>query len=358
MDVIRVKGAPNLYLCYEGVLDDLPSLLNKHHFQRPAIIHGEASWQAAKPFIHLEEPATYVQYHGDCTHQEVARVRDEASVVDTDVIIGVGGGKVLDIAKATGDTLHLPVILVPTLASNCAAWTPLSVFYDNDGNFLEYTVFNQSTYMVLVEPRIIVQSPVDYLRAGIGDTIAKWYEADVLTRHLESKPIPLEIALHAAGLCRDVLLREGKNAITALSSQVITPEFLQVVETIIMAGGMVGSFGDHYGRISGAHSIHNGLTYVNETHDYLHGDKVAFGVLVQLAIEDRLDEISFLLPYYKELELPISLAELGILENKAEAISIIAHGATKPGESIHLMGISDRTIVEKAIYKIENLKPR
>lgn len=355
MEVIQVKGAPNLYLGYEGVLDELTILLDEHHFHQPVVIHGDASWKAAKTYITLPEQTTYINYHGDCTHEEVDRVR-ALTTAHTDVIIGVGGGKILDIAKGVGAKLGLPVILIPTLASNCAAWTPLSVFYDTEGNFLEYIVFPQSTYMVLLEPRIIIDSPVAFLRAGIGDTIAKWYEADVLTRQLEPRPITLEIALHAARLCRDVLLEEGNKAIEALNTKTMSVEFVRVIETIIMAGGMVGSYGDQYGRISGAHSIHNGLTYVSETHQHLHGDKVAFGVLVQLAIEDRLDEVEQLLPYYNALELPTSLRALGITENVANAIQIIAEGATKPGESIHLMGVSDPKQVAAAIRAIDNLK--
>ncbi|MEN2467070.1 iron-containing alcohol dehydrogenase family protein [Ornithinibacillus sp. JPR2-1] len=355
MQAIHVKGSPNLYLGYEGVLDQISSLLDEHQFYHPTVIHGNASWKAAKPYFELTQPATYINYQGDCTHEEVDRIARVTNDIETDVIIGVGGGKILDIAKATGAKVNLPVILIPTLASNCAAWTPLSVFYDTKGNFKEYIVFPQSTYMVLLDPRIIVDSPVAYLRAGIGDTIAKWYEADVLTRKLTPKPLAVDIALHAARLCRDVLLENGDNAIEAILAHKITPELVRVTETIIMVGGMVGGYGDHYGRISGAHSIHNALTLIHETHQHLHGDKVAFGVLTQLALEERLDEISFLLPYYKKLKLPTSLAELGIVSNQEEAIKTIAQGATKPGESIHLMGVSDPATVEAAIRTVEKL---
>ncbi|MRH43709.1 iron-containing alcohol dehydrogenase [Aquibacillus halophilus] len=354
MEPIQVQGAPTIYQCYQGVLEKLPKKLSEQNFKQSVIIHGEKSWNAAKKYVkNLNIPTTTIKYSGECTHEEVSRINTIIKQEKADVIIGVGGGKILDIAKANGHALNLPVVLIPTLASNCAAWTPLSVFYDQAGNFVEYTIFPKSTFMVLVEPNIIINSPVPFLRAGIGDTIAKWYEADVLTRNLPDKPIPLEVALHAAKLCRNVLLEKGNSAIDSLQKGQISSDFIHTLETIILAAGMVGGYGDKYGRISGAHSIHNALTHVPETHDHLHGDKVAYGVLVQLALEKRADEINYLLPHYKKMKLPSSLAELGVIHNQSLAIETISEKAVQPGESIHFMNISKKEQVREAIEFVE-----
>ncbi|MCU6340291.1 iron-containing alcohol dehydrogenase, partial [Enterobacter quasiroggenkampii] len=108
-----------------------------------------------------------------------------------------------------GNTSGLDTILVPTLASNCAAWTPLSVFYNEEGQFTHYTVFSKSTLMVLLEPRIALHAPVDYLRAGIADTLAKWYEADVLIRGLKHRSAAVQVAHLTARLCQTALLEYG-----------------------------------------------------------------------------------------------------------------------------------------------------
>ncbi|MDC3415963.1 iron-containing alcohol dehydrogenase family protein [Aquibacillus salsiterrae] len=359
MKQILIKGSPSIYECYPGVLDTLDQKLAKNDFTKGMLIHGDLSWEAALPFFpRLETPLTKVRYNRECTFQEVERISQIAHDQATDFILGVGGGKVMDIAKACGNETGLPVILIPTLASNCAPWTPLSVFYDEQGNFLHYTIFEHNTFMVLVEPTIIVNSPVSYLRAGIGDTIAKWYEADILTRKLNTMPIGIEIAMHAARLCRDVLLEEGIEAISSVEKREVTTAFTRVIETIIMAGGMVGGYGDHYGRVSGAHSIHNGLTTIPETHPHLHGNKVAYGILVQLAIENRPEEIELLLPFYQQLNLPISITELGITTNQEWAISQIAAAATKEGESIRLMHVTAPHQVEEAIRFVEEIVTR
>ncbi|SDK29480.1 iron-containing alcohol dehydrogenase family protein [Sediminibacillus albus] len=356
MKPIQVQGAPAIYQCFEGVLELLPEKIAEQQFSQGLVIHGEKSWKAVQPhFVEPGVPLHYIGYNKDCTHEEVNRISLAAASSKADFIIGIGGGKVLDIAKAAGHKSDLPVILIPTLASNCAAWTPLSVFYDDKGNFLEYIIFPRSTLMVLLDPSILIDSPPEFLRAGIGDTIAKWYEADVLTRRLSSKSVSLDIALQAARLCRDVLLEEGTKAMESLKTGSVTTHLVRAAETIIMAGGMVGGFGDHYGRISGAHSIHNGLTHLPETHRYLHGDKVAYGILVQLALEQRPEEIALLLPHYRELGLPKCLAELGITSGKQEAMGTIAEAAAAPGESIYLMDISGKEEVYAGIAQLEHL---
>ncbi|MFA9557120.1 iron-containing alcohol dehydrogenase family protein [Evansella sp. AB-rgal1] len=356
MESIQIQGAPNVYVCFNGALEKVKEIVEKEEFQHGLLIHGTKSWEAAKKYVEpLKLQGRMEHYYGECAKQEVQRLVEISTLEGCDYIVGIGGGKIMDIVKAVAHQLQLSYILIPTLASNCAPWTPLSVFYDEEGNFVNYEVFPRNALLVAVEPRIIIDSPQGYLRAGIGDTIAKWYEADVLARNLQERPLSIDIALHAAKLCRDVLIEEGQSAMDALQKKIVTAPFIKVIETIIMAGGMVGGFGERYGRIAGAHSVHNGLTMIAETHHQLHGDKVAYGILVQLALEEDYTEIEELLPYYEKMKLPITLADLGITVNVDEAIKKIAEGTTKEGESIHLMNISTPKQVEKAMKELQRI---
>ncbi|WP_051004456.1 iron-containing alcohol dehydrogenase family protein [Paenibacillus profundus] len=336
---VIVRGAPALYYCETGILDKLDCLLQPYTYKRVLVVHGDRSLKAAKPFFPKLTKLTllYLRYNGECTLEEARRIARYAQAEQADVILGVGGGKVMDVVKAAGNEAQLDTILVPTLASNCAAWTPLSVFYNEHGQFTNYTIFPKSTLMVLVEPRIALQAPVAYLRAGIADTLAKWYEADVLIRKLEHPSIAIQIAHHSARLCQSTLLEHGRQSIQDAETKQLSAAFVQVVETIIMTGGMVGGFGDHLGRIAGAHSVHNGLTVAPETHDLLHGDKVAYGILVQLVLEDNLPEVQRLLPFYLGMNLPYRLTDLGLSSQDTATLKNIASGTTHPNESIHFM---------------------
>ncbi|WP_161568175.1 iron-containing alcohol dehydrogenase family protein [Anaerobacillus alkaliphilus] len=336
MQAIQVQAGPSVYQCEEDVLLSLEEKLLKYGFRNVLVIHGEKSWKAVEPYFPAfkELVATFVPYSGHCSENEIDRVAEHQA----DVIVGIGGGTVLDLTKAVANKIGKDAVLIPTLAATCAAWTPLSVIYDDQDRFVRFEVFPRANLLVLIEPRVLLTSPPEYLRAGIADTLAKWYEARALTEQLETKRVSIELAVNTAKLCKDVLLEHGAAAIEALNKGVSNHSFIQVIETNILAGGLVGSLGDRYGRIAAAHSVHNALTQFEETHHLLHGEKVAYGILVQLALEKRVDELVELQPYYHELQLPYLFTHLKLDFESLETKQKIAEWTLKKGESIHMMG--------------------
>lgn len=357
MKTIEVHAAPSEYILKKGALELLESKLIERNHKKVLVVRGVKSWEAAKAYwpvmdhVHYEE---YV-YSGECSLAEIEKVSTMVASQQYEAIIGVGGGKVLDLVKAAGNETHKPVILIPTLASNCAPWTPLSVLYDEFGAFIRYDIYPVSTSLLLIEPEILVKAPLDLFIAGIGDTLAKWYEADVQLRGIDDKTVPMMISYHSAAQCKDILVQCAQGAVQAVQEGKVNADFIKVVETIIVYGGMVGGYGDHFGRVTGAHAIHNGLTVLEETHHALHGSKVAYGILVQLVLENRWDEITSLIPFYRQLGLPLSLKELGIDVATDEMVSQVAEKAIIPEESIHLMPIGEITAtrVKDAIQALE-----
>ncbi|MFO1442452.1 iron-containing alcohol dehydrogenase family protein [Bacillus sp. Bva_UNVM-123] len=345
MDTITVHGAPSEYILQEGILEQLEVKLLARKLQKVLIVHGQKSWKAAKLFFpkFTEVSSEEYTYSGECSLEEIAVIAKMVHDQSFDAIIGVGGGKVLDLVKSVGEATNRSSILIPTLASNCSPWTPVSVIYDEFGRFSRFDIYPVGASLVLVEPRILLAAPLNMLIAGIGDTLAKWYEANVQMESLENKPVPLQISFYTARQCKDLLLKHSEGAISAVKAGRLNDDFIKVVETIIVLGGMVGGFGDRYGRIAGAHSIHNGLTVIKETHHALHGEKVAYGILVQLVLEEKLDEIQQLLPFYRKLKLPVSLTDLGVAKIDKNVIARIAEKSTVQEESIHVMPLGPIT---------------
>jgi uncharacterized oxidoreductase len=333
---IIVKGAPAEYICNTDVLSGLEDKLLARNIKKALILTGTKSWAALRPFFpKLEKVETAVElYRGECSLAEIARVSEIAKALGADAIIGAGGGKVLDIAKAVAHDTGIKSVLIPTLASNCAPWTPLSVLYTEEGTMTHYTIFPGSVDLLLVEPRVLLSAPVPMLIAGIGDTIAKWYEADVQISRFEDPPITLKIAHYTAKLCADEMFENAEAAIADARQGKLSHAFIKVAETIIMLGGMVGGFGDTYGRTAGAHSVHNGMTIAPESHGALHGDKVAYGVLVQLLLEGKEDEAERLKEFCQKIGLPVSLKEAGI---PGRWIQEIAVRSVREGETIHVL---------------------
>ncbi len=160
------------------------------------------------------------------------------------------------------------------------------------------------TSPVLVEPRIILNAPAEYLLAGIGDTLAKWYEAVVLAPQPTALPLTVRLGINGALAIRDVLLASSETALADQRRGDLTQAFRDVVEAIIAGGGMVGGLGERYTWVAAAHAVHNGLTVLPQTDKFLHGTKVAYGILVQSALLGQDDVLAQLVQAYQRFNLP------------------------------------------------------
>lgn len=187
---IRVVPGPANYFSHPGSLAHLNDFFTPEQLSRAVWIYGERAIEGARPFLpeSFHAPgAKHLLFKGHCSERDVTDLVT-ASGNNASVVIGVGGGALLDTAKAVARRLGVPVVAIPTIAATCAAWTPLSVWYNDAGQALQFEVFDDANFLVLVEPHIILKAPAEYLLAGIGDTLAKWYEAVVLAPQPENLP--------------------------------------------------------------------------------------------------------------------------------------------------------------------------
>lgn len=364
MQIASVKGAPSHYQIGEGALEHLIENLNGLHVERIAIVAGRTAWQKAKPYL----PAAFTNNvqeadihfaDGHCTVDRTDKLALSYQEKQIDAVIGIGGGTALDIAKAAAANAQIKSILIPTIAATCAAWTPLSVFYQENGAHSHYTEFPSSNTLVMVEPAIIAEAPVKFLKAGIGDTLAKFYEARALIEAFYptgTLPVWLQISQFAARACKDILLADSEAAIQACEANQVTDALIRVIEAIIATGGMVGGFGGKAGRIAGAHSIHNGLTAAPQIAQSLHGEIVSYGILAQLTIEKDTEELNKLLAYYETWGFPTSLADFSVRTDDQALLETIAKKVTREEESIHLMKEEiNADIVINAFLNLEDI---
>lgn len=339
---IRVVPGPANYYSHAGSLARLEDFYSAEQLSRAVWIYGERAFAAAKSFLPqgFNAPgATHLLFTGHCSEHDVAELAQQAGT-DRSVVIGVGGGALLDTAKAVARRLGLPVVAIPTIAATCAAWTPLSVWYNDAGQALHFEIFDDANFLVLVEPQIILDAPAEYLLAGIGDTLAKWYEAVVLAPQPENLPLTVRLGINNALAIRDVLLESSEAALADQQRGEVTQAFRDVVDAIIAGGGMVGGLGERYTRVAAAHAVHNGLTVLPQTEKFLHGTKVAYGILVQSALLGQDDVLAQLVAAYQRFNLPTTLAELEVdIHNRVELDKVIAH-TLRPVESIHALPVA------------------
>jgi len=274
-------------------------------------------------------------FGGECSLAEILRIRHAAEALPARVIIGAGGGKALDAARAASAELSLPFVSCPTLASTDAPCSAVSIIYTESGTVEEVRILPNNPVLVLVDTQVIVQAPLRLLTSGMGDALATWFEARACAAS-NSKNLrggsSTRSALALAELCYRTLLLDGVEALEATRTRKITPAFERVVEANTLLSGL----GFESSGLAAAHSIHNGLTVAPQTRVFYHGEKVAFGTLVQLVIEESsLSEIEEVLAFCIQVGLPVTLAQIGLQEVPPEILERIALRATQAGESIH-----------------------
>lgn len=354
-----VRTGPQEYECKEGVLNTLTEKLTARKIQRAVLIHGTVSWQIAAPYLapllESDIEVKLIPFAGECTYEEVERLSGIAEQFHADAIIGVGGGKIMDAVKyAAAKTAGTEAILVPTLASNCAPWTPLSVMYSLDGVCKGFDMHTKQVGLLVVEPELLLDSPVNYFAAGIADTLAKWYESDVILSQPEHQTNPFLLMARSAALnCKVNISQYGRQAVKDIASQSLTPAFVQICETIIAISGLVGGFGDSYARTTIAHAVHDKITVFPETHAFLHGEKVAYGILVQLAVEEKWAEIDELIPFYDELNLPKSLMDLGLNRLTIEQIGAFSNEVAGDENLLGSAYVVSNVTIQKAVLVLE-----
>jgi len=285
-------------------------------------------WQA--DFQALVEP-----FGGECSEPEIERLSTIASEKQCDVIVGIGGGKVIDTAKAVGDSAGAQVAIAPTIASTDAPTSAVSVIYTVDGAFERYLFVPRNPDLVLVDTEVIARAPVRFLVAGMGDALATWFEAESCRQSYAENQCGGNgtlVAYAIARLCYDTILEHGVAARAACAEGVVTPALSHVVEANTLLSGL----GFESGGLAAPHSIHNGLTRLEGSHDYYHGEKVAIGVLAALFLTDRPKSlIEEAYDFCESVGLPTTLADVGLADVTNEDLTLVAEGACAEGETIY-----------------------
>lgn len=276
-------------------------------------------------------------FNGECSKNEISRLTSVMKEKDCDLVIGIGGGKIFDTAKAVAYYQKVPVLICPTIASTDAPCSALSVLYTDEGVFEEYLFLPANPNLVLMDTEIIAKSPVRLTVAGMGDALATYFEARACQRSQATSCAggkTTEAAMALARLCFDTLMEEGVKAKIALEAGACTT----AVEKVIEANTLLSGIGFESAGLAGAHAIHNGLTVLEECHSMYHGEKVAFGTITQLVLENvPVEELEEVLDFCVSVGLPVTLKELGVEEVTDEKLLAVATAACAESDTLHNM---------------------
>jgi len=266
----------------------------------------------------------FIWFGHDCTYSTVENLSKNPEVQNADMIFALGGGKSLDTCKCLAEKINKPIFTFPTIASNCACCTSVSIMYNDDGTFKEPFFFLQPPHHAFIDTEIISQSPMKYMWAGIGDTYAKYYESTISGRN-EILEHFNAFGIQMSKMCVDPILMYGEKALKDNENKICSYELEQVVLAIAITTGMVSIFitREHTPDYNSglAHAIFYALTsFPHIEKDHLHGEVVSLGVLAMLLVDNQKDEFAKIYDFNKATGLPTKMADLEISKEQLSQI--------------------------------------
>lgn len=356
----NVIGSPSRYVQGRGELAHLYEHCEKYGKDLFVLVSASGKKRVegkiAQSVEGTDAKVVYETFNGECSQKEIDRVVEAFKASGCSVVVGIGGGKIHDTAKAAAYYAGAPVVIVPTIASTDAPCSALSVIYTDEGVFERYLFLPANPTVVLVDTDIVAAAPARLLVSGMGDALATYFEARACQASGASNCVGGKVTLAAmslARLCYETLLADGLKAKLAVERHVCT----KAVENVIEANTYLSGVGFESGGLAGAHAIHNGLTAIPETHSLYHGEKVAFGTLVQLVLENApLEELEEVLEFCTEVGLPTTLADLGVENPTQEQLMEVAKLACADADTLHNMPFPvDAASVYAAILAADEL---
>jgi glycerol dehydrogenase-like iron-containing ADH family enzyme len=338
--------------------------MQQHAIAPAVVLRGEGAWQESWPAIQalcarplllgrsqatqhlrgqlavdlqqLHLTLSQAELDHDCCERDLERISAVLRHNNCDAVVAAGGGKVLDAGKLLAHRHGLACITVPTSAATCAGWTALANLYSAQGAFEGDVALARCPDLLVFDHTLVRQAPAHTLASGIADAMAKWYEASVSSG--ASRDGLVQQAVQMARVLRDQLLLEAREAMAQPGGEA----WVRVAEACGLTAGLIGGIGGARCRTVAAHAVHNGLTQLEASHGRLHGEKVGFGILVQLRLEEVIGGNRLagqarrqLLPFFQELGLPVSLGDLGLEQASLSELQEVAAFACRPGSDLH-----------------------
>lgn len=326
-----ISGAGN-YFQGTDALEQIGPELKRQGRKRVLVIGGRRAMSAAgyrikDGFRTSGLTAWYREFSGFCTAREVAQYGAVAVENGSDCILGVGGGKVMDLCKAAAAERSLAVYMVPTCAATCAAYAALSVLYDDRGCQTGTRYHADAVDGVFADTGVLSAAPPRYLAAGMADAMAKACEYSSMRRELAYGDVDVSkyFGYLMASRADEILLKIGPEAYAQARRGYAGNELEDAVFISIALTGIISGMGGFSGRTGSRFAIAHGFNevirgvYLADGRTWLHGEIVALGILAQLAANGLPEETTGRVrDFYRKIGLPVTLEEMGICLDEEE----------------------------------------
>lgn len=318
--MIRIWGSAGRYIQGPGVLGTVKKYADIHG-SRALYLTDSFMYPTVEPIVSAGydggEGFTMAVFDGQISRRNIDAFLRDAAGGRVDTVVGIGGGKVIDVAKVVAMTMGSALIICPTTAATDAPTSAMSILYSDSGEMNEILIHRRNPDLVLADTRLILSAPPRFLISGLGDALSTCYEglSNDKTGHANyvwcdrEEGLPTVAGRAIARACLETLYEKGEAAVVAARAGTISPQFEDVVEANILLSGI----GFENVGCSIAHAIGNAFTAIPEGEKKMHGERVGFGTLCLLVGENYpRAELDRAFSFCIRTGVPACLADLGI----------------------------------------------
>lgn len=256
-------------------------------------------------------------YGGQNTYERAKDHALQALTNGCEVIVGIGGGRIMDQAKAAAHFAgDLPIVQIPTSIATCAAFAPLSVMYTEEGASLGSLRYDHEVNAIVMDMDVICKEPPRYAASGIMDGMAKMIEIQNgrSSIELDEVSIGLFTAYTIAEMAYRIYEREAHQCCTDIAAGKLTKAVEDIAYLNVAVAGVVSGVSKGFGQTALGHETYELVRthFTQEAKDYLHGEIVAVGDVLQLAFNGHEDQIPAFREFMRSMNMVVTLDEMGI----------------------------------------------